>query len=230
MCINQSKRPSHGKNRWLLFRVEKKKIANQATVNQTHSQSHKCIQKLESWFRERGDTSPFAPAKPSFTIITQAIDCLHQRSGAQNVLELYGNVFEHTCLTCGQRLEPSKVKSSGGHCSLKACGFVRPNTVLIGQIVDREKWIDANMRIDLLGKNDVCIFIGSHANEYPWGYLPELAIAKGASLIEINPMPSRIIEEYKQNEDIIFCQGSIAELIHRLQEKVCPTSEEKKSR
>ena len=42
---------------------------------------------------------------PSFTLVTQNVDSLHQQAGSQHVIELHGNLARTRCHACGQEAE-----------------------------------------------------------------------------------------------------------------------------
>lgn len=79
------------------------------------------------WMEEKGLLS---------AIITQNADGLHQRAGSRRVLDLHGNVYQNTCLSCGKSHDVRTVAESTGVPRCDCGGIIRPGIVLFGQTPD----------------------------------------------------------------------------------------------
>lgn len=90
------------------------------------------------------------------TVITQNIDCFHQKAGSSYVLELHGNIHEYYCMKCGKTYSEEVLKKELPVCSCK--GLIRPNVVLYEEPLEEEV---LNQSIFALLKADMVIVIGS---------------------------------------------------------------------
>lgn len=142
----------------------------------------------------------------SVTVITQNIDELHQKAGAEGVLELHGTLFKTRCTAC-KNVEENRnspivpaLEGKGApdpdtkaaeipekdlpRCAQPNCGaLLRPHVVWFGEGLDRYV-LNA---VDLaLGKCDMCLLVGTSSVVYPAaGFAPMLA-AKGVPVAEFN--------------------------------------------
>jgi NAD-dependent deacetylase len=124
---------------------------------------------------------------PRFTLVTQNVDGLHQRAGSRNVIELHGNITRAKCFDDG--LPVSQWEEGAGvppRCP-RCGGLLRPDVVWFGEMlpVDAIEAATAAMQ-----DCDVCFSVGTSAVVQPATSLPELAKARGAILVEINPAPT----------------------------------------
>lgn len=123
---------------------------------------------------------------PSFTLATQNVDDLHERSGSRQVLHLHGRINRFHCNICGVDHE---LRNNERHAPVPprciACGGpVRPSVVWFGEPLPSrllDKAWQASERCDLF------LVIGTSGLVYPAAQLPMLAQQHGASIIEINP-------------------------------------------
>lgn len=67
-------------------------------------------------------------------IITQNADNLHQRAGSKNVLDLHGNVYDNTCLRCGEKHDAAEIAYCPGIPYCDCGGIIRPGIVLFGEV------------------------------------------------------------------------------------------------
>ena len=134
-------------------------------------------------------------------IITQNIDDLHERGGAQVLAHLHGTTFTFRCFECNSpaayELEDATDKQLAAtpeldqlvledppkcaHCSH---GFIRPDIVLFGEQLPQGAIDEA---LDAVRSADVAVVIGTSNIVQPAASLPIAASAAGAKLIEINP-------------------------------------------
>ncbi len=89
------------------------------------------------------------------TLMTQNIDGLHQRSGATDVLELHGTIWEIVCMSCAARWPTPEILARpepDPPCVLCG-GILKTATISFGQALDRavlEAAFDAAAEADLL--------------------------------------------------------------------------------
>ena len=70
-------------------------------------------------------------------VITQNIDNLHQKAGSKNVVDIHGNGDKFYCTCCKQSYGINDYEESN---VCKVCGgTIRPDVVLYGEMLDREK-------------------------------------------------------------------------------------------
>ncbi len=119
---------------------------------------------------------------PRTSIITQNIDGLHQRAGAQNVIELHGSIWRLRCPNSGTSKENFEVPLRERKCNGNA--WWRPDIVWFGDSL-REETIKA--ALNALQQCDLFLCIGTSAVVYPAAQMPQIAIDNGAETIEINP-------------------------------------------
>jgi len=122
---------------------------------------------------------------PSFVVITQNVDNLHQRAGSKNVVELHGNILRNRCLSCGRIIESETLDFSEGVPRCPYCGgMLRPDVVWFGEMLPEEALQKAYRAAETC---DVFMVLGTSAVVYPAASLPEIAFRQGAFIVEINP-------------------------------------------
>lgn len=136
------------------------------------------------------------------TVITQNIDNLHREAGNTDVIEVHGNGFRLSCLSCGKtqamdrrlliRETKAKIASFDSYdiadiISLMPkcdhCGSVmRPDVVMFGEAVK-----DIPRAFAAAQKCDALLAIGTSGMVYPAAHLPGEAKNGGAAVIVVNP-------------------------------------------
>ena len=132
---------------------------------------------LAAWTRARGAT-----------LITQNVDGLHERAGAERLIRLHGSIWHVRCWNrcpAGQvdwldeRVPIGTLPPRCPHCG----GMVRPAVVWFGEPLDQAV-ID---RARAAAACDVFLTVGTSAVVYPAAGLIPDAKAAGALVVEINP-------------------------------------------
>jgi NAD-dependent deacetylase len=128
---------------------------------------------------------------PSFTLITQNIDGLHQQAGSVNVLELHGSIRRTKCLDEGTVFDswPKPGDELPPRCE---CGaLLRPDVVWFGEALPEDVLRDSFVKAR---ECDLMIVAGTSAVVQPAGLLPLEARQSGAVVIEVNPEPTAITQ------------------------------------
>jgi NAD-dependent deacetylase len=128
----------------------------------------------------------------SLVVVTQNVDGLHRRAGSADIVELHGSLEAFRCAEQGHAFEAHRLEALNlpeeGDVDPPACEIcgrpVRPGVVWFGeplppQAVERA-WA-------LAGECDAMLVVGTSAVVYPAADLPQVALARGARVIEINP-------------------------------------------
>ena len=124
----------------------------------------------------------YAVAK--FTIVTQNVDRLHQRAGANRVLELHGSIWTVRCTRCGFETDDDRVPLPEIPPQCRCGGMLRPGVVWFGEGLPSAVWDNALQAVEAC---DVLLVAGTSAVVYPAASLAPLAKLAGATVIEINP-------------------------------------------
>jgi len=123
---------------------------------------------------------------PSFTLVTQNVDGLHERAGSMNVIELHGNILRSRCSREGDIVEPEDEDSVPTRCPrCPRCGaFLRPDVVWFGEMLPATVFEAAS---EAARGCDLFLAVGTSSLVYPAAGLPYEALENGATLAEINP-------------------------------------------
>lgn len=122
---------------------------------------------------------------PRMTLITQNVDGLHQRAGAQDVIEFHGNLFVDRCFLEGCAVDCSH-DTDVPICP--GCGSkVRPGVVWFGEQIPATA-LDLSFRA--AADCDVFLSVGTSALVQPAAGLIQIARAASAMTVEINPNPT----------------------------------------
>jgi NAD-dependent deacetylase len=124
------------------------------------------------------------------TVVTQNVDNLHERAGSTRVHHLHGSLFEFRCAICDSPYleelpdmsEPTLEEHppTCAHCG----GLIRPSIVWFGEPLPDAPWSAA---VDAVRSADLLVVVGTSAVVYPAAGLPELALAQGTVVVEVNP-------------------------------------------
>jgi NAD-dependent deacetylase len=125
----------------------------------------------------------------SVDVVTQNVDDLHERAGSLRVHHLHGSLFHFRCDRCGSTYDgplpamPEPVENvDPPRCGCG--GLIRPEVVWFGEQLPTEAW---ERSVEAVSRADVAIVVGTSAIVYPAASLPELALAEGIPVIEVNP-------------------------------------------
>jgi NAD-dependent deacetylase len=120
---------------------------------------------------------------PRFTLITQNVDGLHERTGSRNVIRLHGSIWEVRCTSCRvSRSELAELTDLPPRC---ACGgMLRLGVVWFGESLPEGALQRAARAVR---EAEVLIVAGTSAQVYPAAGLIPLALEQGAQIVEINP-------------------------------------------
>lgn len=133
----------------------------------------------------------------ALSVVTQNVDDLHERGGADVLAHVHGSIFALRCADCGrasgaaypevtepvERLAPPVCGSCGGR--------VRPGVVWFGEALPEEAFLagaDAARRADLV------LVVGTSGLVHPAATLPHLAGARGVPVVEVNPVRTAVTE------------------------------------
>ena len=126
------------------------------------------------------------------SVVTQNVDDLHERAGSASVHHVHGSLFQFRCATCDSpysdelpdMCEPTiEVEPPTCRCG----GLIRPDIVWFGEPLPEEPWQRA---VEATATADVLVVVGTSGIVYPAAGLPDLALARGAVVIEVNPEPT----------------------------------------
>jgi NAD-dependent deacetylase len=123
--------------------------------------------------------------------ITQNIDGLLQRAGANRVLELHGTLFVDRCNShwCSHR-QPADLAEPDALIDCPKCGeAMRPAVVWFGEPLPTDVWIEAE---EASLQCDVMLVVGTSGEVYPANGLVSLARTSGAKVIVVNPNESAL--------------------------------------
>lgn len=126
------------------------------------------------------------------TVVTQNVDDLHERAGSAPVHHLHGSLFDFRCASCAlpytgdlpDMAEPA-LEAKPPICGCG--GLIRPDIVWFGEQLPERPWQRA---VEAAATADVLVVVGTSGIVYPAAGLPDLALARGTVVIEVNPEPT----------------------------------------
>jgi len=120
---------------------------------------------------------------PTFTLITQNVDGLHQRAGSQNVIELHGNIARTKCFDENTIVEDwPKTDEVPPRCH-RCGGLLRPDVVWFGEVLPRQAFTKA---VQAATQCDLFFSIGTSGTVEPAASLLEVAQRSGAATAILN--------------------------------------------
>lgn len=129
-----------------------------------------------------------------FATVTQNIDGLHQRAGADpdRVVELHGTLFEAECLSCGRRIPMraalDRVAAGDPDPACQLCGgILKSATIAFGQALEPRVLADASAAVSAA---DLLLVVGSSLTVQPAAGLVSLAARSGARVVIVNAEPT----------------------------------------
>ena len=124
--------------------------------------------------------------RPGFTLVTQNVDGLHERSGTRNVIRYHGSIWSMKCSgACGESdWDDLRVPLHPCPPTCPSCGaLARPGVVWFGEAIPPA----AARAAQAATACDVFLSIGTSAVVYPAAGEFAEARSRGAFTVEINP-------------------------------------------
>lgn len=124
--------------------------------------------------------------KGKLLIVTQNVDDLHERGGAERLLHMHGELKSGWCQACGERHPFEGAMATHPACA--ACGesgYIRPDIVWFGEMPYRMEEID-----EAIATCDLFVSIGTSGAVYPAAGFVQSARYAGARTLELNLDPS----------------------------------------
>jgi NAD-dependent deacetylase len=126
-------------------------------------------------------------------VITQNIDCLHERAGSKNVLEVHGSIRTSSCPGCGASYSLDEVLAFLDRSDVPVCpdcgGVLRPDVVFFGELLPADT-ID---RVYSLARSArLLLVIGSSLEVHPVAGLPLETLEAGGALAIVNRGPTAL--------------------------------------
>jgi NAD-dependent deacetylase len=115
------------------------------------------------------------------TLVTQNIDNLHEKAGADNVIHMHGNINEILCENCGEVYFSKESIYLDTKCSFCKNIGVRPNIVWFGEMPYHLKLIEQS-----LNEADLFVSIGTSGKVMPASKFARKAKKKRAYTVSIN--------------------------------------------
>ena len=125
-------------------------------------------------------------------VVTRNVDNLHERAGSKRVYHLHGSLFEFRCDRGqheyrGERPALPEPVASVDPPRCACGGLIRPNVVWFGEALPDDAWQHS---VEAVSRADVVIVVGTSSIVYPAAGLPEMALASGTAVVEVNPEPT----------------------------------------
>jgi len=127
-------------------------------------------------------------------LVTQNIDRLLERAGAENIIHMHGELLKALCRTCGGRHIWEDDMSTESQCiECYDNGSVRPDVVWFGEMpYEMERIMEALEACDLF------ISIGTSGTVYPAAGFVAEALHAGAHTVELNLEPSEGVSLFNE--------------------------------
>ncbi|GAB5468930.1 MAG: NAD-dependent protein deacylase [Rhodospirillales bacterium] len=128
-------------------------------------------------------------------LVTQNIDDLHERAGADPLIHMHGALLEAACLACGDTSPWRQAIAAESACP--ACGRpgrLRPNVVWFGEMPFEMERIG-----EALAACDLFVSIGTSGKVYPAAGFVAEAKAAGAHCVELNLEPSEVAPDFAEH-------------------------------
>ena len=125
---------------------------------------------------------------PTFALVTQNVDGLHERCGTSGVIRFHGSLWELSCSkACAgaprrwadERVPFPQMPPRCPHCG----GLARPGVVWFGEPIDPEVLESSLAALDC----DVYLVVGTSSVVYPAAGFSAQARRRGAFTVEVNP-------------------------------------------
>lgn len=126
---------------------------------------------------------------PSFTLITQNVDGLHQAAGSQSTIELHGNIRRTKCFQENVIVDSWEENGSIPPRCPDCGGMLRPDVVWFGESLPPQALSRAQ---DWAQNCDVFLSIGTSTLVEPAASLPFFALQSGGTVVEINLQETRL--------------------------------------
>jgi NAD-dependent deacetylase len=124
-------------------------------------------------------------AERELLIVTQNVDDLHERAGAERLLHMHGEHLKALCLACESRSDWREPMLHRPPCPVCGQPALRPNVVWFGEMPYYMPEISAAVRTA-----DLFVSIGTSGAVYPAAGFVQTARRHGARTLEINLDPS----------------------------------------
>jgi NAD-dependent deacetylase len=131
-------------------------------------------------------------AHPEVTLITQNVDDLLERAGAERVLHMHGRLDTARCAACGHLWDAERYALDVSCPSCRACA-IRPDVVWFGEIPMYLEDIG-----EALSRAEEFAAIGTSGSVWPAAGFVAEAASVGARTLEINLAPSEIAHEFRE--------------------------------
>ncbi len=118
-------------------------------------------------------------------IVTQNVDDLHERAGANRVLHMHGELLSALCAACSAREDWEASLPPGSVCGACGAPALRPDIVFFGEMPYDMDRIEA-----ALAACDLFVSIGTSGAVYPAAGFVQTAGWHGARTLEMNLDPS----------------------------------------
>lgn len=177
---------------------EMKKIFFTCMDEAQPNKAHRVIAQLEKrgWFQG---------------VITQNIDGLHQKAGSKNVQEFHGTIHQMHCIACGRKYKTEEVSLDELPPKCFCGGVLKPDFVFYGEGINPAVYTASQ---ELAEEADVMLVVGTAGQVMPACSLPLLAKQFGATIIEVNTLPSA----YTDGVSDFFFQEKATEFFSKLEQ------------
>lgn len=144
-------------------------------------------------------------------VITQNIDGLHQKAGSKNVQEFHGTIHQMHCIACGRKYKTEGVSLDELPPKCFCGGVLKPDFVFYGEGINPAVYTASQ---ELAEEADVMLVVGTAGQVMPACSLPLLAKQFGATIIEVNTLPSA----YTDGVSDFFFQEKATEFFSKLEQ------------
>jgi NAD-dependent deacetylase len=154
------------------------------------------------------------------TIITQNIDGLHTRAGAENVLEVHGTLATLSCTNCYRQIPSSVIMEAYvNNCSIPHCqvcgSILKPDIILYGEQLPIKTWIKAE---EACKNCELMLVTGTSLEVMPSAKLPIQAMDHGAHLIILNNA-----DTFMDVRADVVIRADVAEILPQIMNEVMST-------
>ncbi|MCI5097449.1 MAG: NAD-dependent deacylase [Rhodobacteraceae bacterium] len=126
-------------------------------------------------------------------IVTQNVDDLHEKGGAQDVLHMHGTLAGALCGNCGHRWPSPATMQVDEPCPACQAPAARPDVVWFGEMPYFMEEI-----YDHLAEADLFAAIGTSGQVYPAANFVQEAAISGAHTVELNLDPSAVVSNFAE--------------------------------